>query len=66
MFVSESEKNAHLKKLDKGSENLQLFKADLLNYESLLAAIQGCEGVFHVASPVPEPPVLNPEATNFF
>ncbi|CAI0628531.1 unnamed protein product, partial [Linum tenue] len=27
--------------------------ADLLDYPSLVAAIQGCSGVFHVASPVP-------------
>ncbi|KAK6277539.1 hypothetical protein POUND7_017862 [Theobroma cacao] len=47
------EKNAHLKKLDKASENLQLFQTDLLNSDGLCAAIAGCTGVFHVASPVP-------------
>ncbi|KAL5557665.1 hypothetical protein UlMin_033876 [Ulmus minor] len=47
------QKNAHLKKLENAEENLQLFKADLLDYESLRAAISGCSGVFHVASPVP-------------
>ncbi|KAJ9553919.1 hypothetical protein OSB04_017964 [Centaurea solstitialis] len=47
------EKNAHLKSLEKASENLKLFKADLLDYESLRAAIVGCNGVFHTASPVP-------------
>ncbi|KAI0512037.1 hypothetical protein KFK09_012672 [Dendrobium nobile] len=44
------EKNGHLKKLDMASENLQLYKADVLQYDGLLSAIQGCEGVFHVAS----------------
>ncbi|XP_078439109.1 cinnamoyl-CoA reductase 1-like isoform X2 [Wolffia australiana] len=44
-------KNAHLRKLEH-AENLRLFKADVLDYESLSAAIAGCEGVFHVASPV--------------
>ncbi|KAK0575966.1 hypothetical protein LWI29_009713 [Acer saccharum] len=56
------EKNAHLYKLDKASESLKLFKADLLDYDSLYSAIVGCKGVFHVASPVPSTTVPNPEA----
>ena len=55
-------KYAHLKSLEKASENLKLFKADLLDYESLRAAIAGCDGVFHAASPVPSGSVPNPEA----
>ncbi|PIA26234.1 hypothetical protein AQUCO_09500005v1 [Aquilegia coerulea] len=55
------EKNAHLKKLEKAAENLKLFPADLLNYESLRKAISGCTGVFHVACPVPSNTVPNPE-----
>ncbi|XP_031270241.1 cinnamoyl-CoA reductase 2-like [Pistacia vera] len=55
------EKNAHLKKLENASENLQLFKANLLDYEGLCAAIAGCTGVFHVACPVPVGSVPNPE-----
>ncbi|TXG51857.1 hypothetical protein EZV62_021026 [Acer yangbiense] len=56
------EKNAHLPKLEKASENLKLFKADLLDYDSVFSAIVGCTGVFHVASPVPSTTVLpNPE-----
>ncbi|KAI9201642.1 hypothetical protein LWI28_026604 [Acer negundo] len=43
----------HLMKLEKASENLKLFKTDLLDYEGLCAAIDGCVGVFHIASPVP-------------
>ncbi|XP_043712216.1 cinnamoyl-CoA reductase 1-like isoform X5 [Telopea speciosissima] len=54
-------KNAHLKKLDNALENLQLFKADLLDYSSIHTAIVGCDGVFHAASPVPSGTVLNPE-----
>ncbi|CAN0843858.1 Cinnamoyl-CoA reductase 1 [Linum grandiflorum] len=54
-------KCSHLKELPKSS-NLKLFKADLLDYDSLCAAIQGCNGVFHVASPVPAASVSNPEA----
>ncbi|KAJ6336485.1 hypothetical protein OIU78_012976 [Salix suchowensis] len=57
------EKYAHLKTIDKASENLKLFKADLLDYNSICSAIKGCEGVFHVASPVPSTTVPNPEAS---
>ncbi|KAI3797279.1 hypothetical protein L1987_32535 [Smallanthus sonchifolius] len=49
----DEEKNGHLKKLEDAEERLHLFKADLLDYESLCAAFAGCSGVLHVASPVP-------------
>lgn len=55
------DKNSHLTKLEKAAENLKLFKANLLDYDSLRAAITGCNGVFHVASPVPSTSVQNPE-----
>ncbi|XP_073002684.1 cinnamoyl-CoA reductase 1-like [Typha latifolia] len=55
------EKNAHLIKLDNASTNLRLFTADMLDYNSVAAAIAGCGGVFHVASPVPSTKVPNPE-----
>ncbi|OMP00865.1 NAD-dependent epimerase/dehydratase [Corchorus olitorius] len=54
-------KYAHLNKLDKASDNLKLFKADLLDYDSLCSAIDGCTGVFHVACPVPSTAVPNPQ-----
>ncbi|GFQ00254.1 cinnamoyl-coa reductase 2 [Phtheirospermum japonicum] len=47
------EKYVHLKSLENASEKLKLFKADLLDFDSILAAVKGCDGVFHVASPVP-------------
>ncbi|KAF6141854.1 hypothetical protein GIB67_003225 [Kingdonia uniflora] len=46
-------KKCAFKDIDKASENLKLFEADLLDYNSLYAAIEGCVGVFHVACPVP-------------
>ncbi|KAF3336108.1 Cinnamoyl-CoA reductase 1 [Carex littledalei] len=55
------EKYAHLKRLENASENLILFKADLLDFVSVVSAVAGCEGVFHVASPVPSSKVPNPE-----
>lgn len=62
MHHAENEKNAHLMKLEKASENLKLFKVDLLDYNSFSAAITGCDGVFHVACPVPFGSISNPEA----
>ncbi|KAF7056980.1 hypothetical protein CFC21_064336 [Triticum aestivum] len=46
-------KNARLKQLDKALENLRLFKADMLDYDAVATAFVGCDGVFHLASPVP-------------
>ncbi|XP_030446940.1 cinnamoyl-CoA reductase 1-like isoform X3 [Syzygium oleosum] len=51
----------HLNKFENASENLKLFEADLLDYNSLCSAIKGCTGVLHVASPVPSSSVQNPE-----
>ncbi|TVU42352.1 hypothetical protein EJB05_08753, partial [Eragrostis curvula] len=50
-------KNAHLRALDGATERLTLVRADLLDKESLTAAFQGCEGVFHTASPVTDDPL---------
>ncbi|GKD00385.1 cinnamoyl-CoA reductase 2-like protein, partial [Tanacetum coccineum] len=55
------EKNGHLKKLEKAEERLNLFKADLLDYEGLCDVFSGCNGVLHVASPVPDRHVSNPQ-----
>ncbi|PVH64610.1 hypothetical protein PAHAL_2G315400 [Panicum hallii] len=51
--VSGDPKNAHLCRLDGAAGNLRLFKADVLDPDALAAAIAGCKGVFHAASPVP-------------
>ncbi|KAL3505522.1 hypothetical protein ACH5RR_035363, partial [Cinchona calisaya] len=58
----EDQKCDHLKKLDKATDNLKLFGADLLDYNALSAAITGCHAVFHVACPVPSDSVPNPQA----
>ncbi|XP_022934260.1 cinnamoyl-CoA reductase 2-like [Cucurbita moschata] len=52
----DDQKNAHLKQLDGANERLSLYSADLLDFESLKAAIMGCDGVFHTASPVTDDP----------
>jgi cinnamoyl-CoA reductase len=49
-------KNSHLKNLEGAEERLTLCKADLLDFESLRQAINGCDGVFHTASPVTDDP----------
>ncbi|CAN6440919.1 unnamed protein product [Victoria cruziana] len=57
----DDKKNEHLKTLENSSEKLQFFKADLLDYDGLYYAIFGCDGVFHVASPLPMHAVVDPE-----
>ncbi|KAF2916829.1 cinnamoyl-CoA reductase 1 [Oryza sativa Japonica Group] len=54
-------KNAFLKQLENAPENLQLFEADVLDCGSLTAAFAGCEGVFHLATPVPEEKIVDPQ-----
>ncbi|KAG8075253.1 hypothetical protein GUJ93_ZPchr0006g40929 [Zizania palustris] len=48
--------------MDGAGERLRLFKADMMDYASVAAAVAGCCGVFHVASPVPSTKPLNPDA----
>jgi hypothetical protein len=58
MFMAADDpKNAHLKALDGAAERLILCKADLLDYDAICRAVQGCQGVFHTASPVTDDPV---------
>ncbi|PIN05982.1 Flavonol reductase/cinnamoyl-CoA reductase [Handroanthus impetiginosus] len=52
----EDPKNLHLRELDGAEERLILCKANLNDYESLCEAINGCDGVFHTASPVTDDP----------
>ncbi|EXB93326.1 hypothetical protein L484_015314 [Morus notabilis] len=48
---NDAKKTAHLTSLDGAKERLKLFKADLLEEGSFDSAIEGCDGVFHTASP---------------
>ncbi|KAJ3669244.1 hypothetical protein LUZ60_011194 [Juncus effusus] len=48
---SDPKKTEHLRGLDGASERLHLFKANLLDEGSFDTAIEGCEAVFHTASP---------------
>nr|XP_027094763.1 cinnamoyl-CoA reductase 1-like [Coffea arabica]XP_027094764.1 cinnamoyl-CoA reductase 1-like [Coffea arabica] len=49
--LNDPKKVEHLLALDGAKERLQLFKANLLEEGSFDAAIDGCDGVFHMASP---------------
>ncbi|XP_065867222.1 phenylacetaldehyde reductase [Euphorbia lathyris] len=44
-------KTEHLRALDGAAERLKLFKANLLVEGSFDSAVEGCDGVFHTASP---------------
>ncbi|KAF2319619.1 hypothetical protein GH714_017628 [Hevea brasiliensis] len=50
--TGDPKKTDHLLALDGAKERLHLFKANLLEEGSFDAAVDGCEGVFHTASPV--------------
>jgi hypothetical protein len=63
--ISGDRKNAFLKQLDNAPENLNLFQADMLDYDTVAAAFSGCEGVFHVASPVPIDKMVDKEASTY-
>ncbi|KAG7596420.1 unnamed protein product [Arabidopsis thaliana] len=50
--LTDRKKTEHLLALDGAKERLKLFKADLLEESSFEQAIEGCDAVFHTASPV--------------
>lgn len=47
--VDDGWKYEHLRELEGAKERLELVKADVLDYQSLVTVIQGCHGVFHMA-----------------
>ncbi|XP_051118713.1 phenylacetaldehyde reductase-like [Andrographis paniculata] len=49
--TKDPKKTEHLLALDGAKERLQLFKANLLEEGSFDALVDGCDGVFHTASP---------------
>ncbi|KAI4373374.1 hypothetical protein MLD38_011505 [Melastoma candidum] len=56
----EAEKR-HLEALEGADSRLRLFQMDLLDYDSVVAAVRDCGGVFHLASPCIVDQVLDPE-----
>jgi hypothetical protein len=51
LLSADPKKTEHLHALDGSAERLHLFKADLLEEGSFDAVVDGCECVFHTASP---------------
>ncbi|XP_059665335.1 phenylacetaldehyde reductase-like [Cornus florida] len=49
--LNDPKKTDHLRALDGAKERLQIFKANLLEEGSFDAMVDGCQGVFHTASP---------------
>ncbi|KAK1429494.1 hypothetical protein QVD17_11703 [Tagetes erecta] len=49
--LNDPKKTKHLLALDGAKEKLHLFEADLLKDGSFDGAVEGCDGVFHCASP---------------
>ncbi|KAM7259206.1 hypothetical protein ACFE04_014947 [Oxalis oulophora] len=49
--INDDKETKHLEALPLADSRLRLFQMDLLNYDSILEAIKGCDGVFHLASP---------------
>ncbi|XP_034704597.1 cinnamoyl-CoA reductase 1-like [Vitis riparia] len=58
---NDPKKTQHLLSLDGAKERLHLFKADLLEEGSFDSVVDGCDGVFHTASPFAMD-VVNPQA----
>ncbi|KAA8549452.1 hypothetical protein F0562_001136 [Nyssa sinensis] len=51
----------HLEALEGAELRLRLFQMDLLDYDSIVAAVNGASGIFHLASPVIVHQVHGPE-----
>jgi hypothetical protein len=49
--TDDPKKTEHLLSLDGAKERLQLFKANLVEEGSFDSVVDGCQGVFHTASP---------------
>ncbi|KDP45781.1 hypothetical protein JCGZ_17388 [Jatropha curcas] len=49
--LNDENETKHLEAMEGAESRLRLYQIDLLNYDSILAAVDGCAGVFHLASP---------------
>ena len=59
--LNDDNETKHLQALEGAQTNLRLFQIDLLNYDTVLAAVHGCDGVFHLASPCIVDKVRDPQ-----
>ncbi|KAE8687294.1 Ferritin 4 [Hibiscus syriacus] len=59
--LKDGKETKHLESFEGAASHLRLFQIDLLDYDSLAAAINGCVGVFHLASPCSVDQVQDPQ-----
>ncbi|CAI0399790.1 unnamed protein product [Linum tenue] len=59
--LNDEKETKHLQALKGAETRLHLHQIDLLDYDSISAAIDGCAGVFHLASPCIVDEVQDPE-----
>ncbi|KAK2643434.1 hypothetical protein Ddye_025197 [Dipteronia dyeriana] len=59
--LNDDKETEHLRALEGADTRLRIFQIDLLDYDSIVAAISGCAGVFHLASPCIIDRVLYPQ-----
>ncbi|XP_010551176.1 PREDICTED: cinnamoyl-CoA reductase 1 [Tarenaya hassleriana] len=59
--LQDEKETKHLEALEGADTRLRLFQMDLLQYDTVSAAIGGCSGVFHLASPCIVDEVQNPQ-----
>ncbi|KAJ4980033.1 hypothetical protein NE237_010813 [Protea cynaroides] len=59
--LNDERETKHLESLEGADSRLRLFQIDLVDYDSLFAAINGTVGLFHLASPCTVDRVLDPE-----
>ncbi|CAM8915844.1 unnamed protein product [Rhodiola kirilowii] len=59
--LDDEKETKHLQALEGAESRLRLFQIDLLNYDSIVAPIRGCHGVFHLASPCIVDKVTDPK-----
>ncbi|CAA3013547.1 cinnamoyl- reductase 1 [Olea europaea subsp. europaea] len=60
-LVEDEKETKHLEDFEGAKSRLLLFQMDLLNYDSIVTAITGTTGVFHLASPCTVDEVRDPE-----
>jgi nucleoside-diphosphate-sugar epimerase len=59
--LQDEKETKHLEGLEGAATRLHLFEMDLLQYDTVSAAINGCSGVFHLASPCIVDEVQDPQ-----
>ena len=65
-IVDDEKETKHLEALEGAESRLRLFQIDLLDYDSIVAALTGASGVFHLASPCTVDRVRDPEVIYCF